>query len=192
MKIKKIIATVAAVFALGTSAFAFEWSECWKNYGGGIEKGDMILSVGLGLNYGAFTYLGDDGGYFIPNILADFEIAHPIWILPFSFGGYLGFDGYGWKSDGESNTWTRTSLGGLAKYHVQLPVEKLDVYLGLKMGVSIWNNKWDLDNDNSGSDVIWHFDGNYVLGASYFFTDLIGINAELGYPYTRVAVAVKF
>ncbi len=192
MKIKKIIATVAAVFALGTSAFAFEWSECWKNYGGGIEKGDMILSVGLGLNYGAFTYLGDDGGYFIPNILADFEIAHPIWVLPFSFGGYLGFDGYGWKSDGEYNSWTRTSLGGLAKYHVQLPVEKLDVYLGLKMGVSIWNNKWDYDNDESGSDVIWHFDGNYVLGASYYFTDLIGLNAELGYPYTRVSVAFKF
>lgn len=33
-------------------------SECWQNYGGGIEKGDMILSVGLGLNYGAFSYLG--------------------------------------------------------------------------------------------------------------------------------------
>lgn len=196
MKIKKIIATVAAVFALGTSAFAFEWSECWQNYGGGIEKGDMILSVGLGLNYGAFSYLGDEGGYFIPNILADFEIAQPIWLLPFTFGGYLGVDGYGCKTGGDYNSWVRTSFGGLAKYHVQLPVEKLDVYLGLKLGLSIWNNKWDYDNsngtNNSGSDSTWYFDGNYVLGASYYFTNLIGVNAELGYPYTRVAVAVKF
>lgn len=64
------------------------------------------------------------------------------------------------------------------------------------MGLSIWNNKWDYDysdgTNNSGSDYSWYFDGNYVLGASYYFTNLIGVNAELGYPYTRVAVAVKF
>ncbi len=195
MKLKKIIATVAAVFALGTSAFAFEWSECWKNYGGGIEKGDMILSAGLGLNYTAFSMLGNNGSYVIPNILADFEIAQPIWVLPFTFGGYAGFDGYGWKTGGEYNSWTRISLGGLAKYHVQLPVEKLDVYLGLKLGVSIWNNKWEYKaygETYSGSEPHWYFDGNYVLGATYYFTDMIGVNAELGYPYTRVAVAVKF
>lgn len=143
-----------------------------------------------------FLIWGDDGGYFIPNILADFEIAQPIWLLPFTFGGYLGVDGYGCKTGSDYNSWVRTSFGGLAKYHVQLPVEKLDVYLGLKLGLSIWNNKWDYDNsngtNNSGSDSTWYFDGNYVLGASYYFTNLIGVNAELGYPYTRVAVAVKF
>ncbi len=187
MKIKKIIATVAAVFALGTSAFAFEWSEFWKNYGGGIEKGDMILSAGTALSFSSLEYLGSDGGYCIPPILADFEIAQPIWVLPFTFGGFAGVEMYG-----NTKYWSYfyTTFGGLAKYHVQLPPEKLDVYVGLKLGASARSGTYN--GEGGGTDFGWGFYWGTCLGATWYFTDMIGVNAELGYPYTRVAVSFKF
>lgn len=179
MKLKKIIATVAAVFALGTSAFAFEWSEFWKNYGGGIEKGDMLLSAGVNLNFDYFTYFGYGGGYAIPPVSVDFEIAQPIWVLPFTFGGYARVGAFGYSD----RFWMDIAAGGLAKYHVQLPPEKLDVYLGLKLGVKFY----------VGYDFAPGFDqGGYVLGASYFFSDNFAVNAEVGYPNTRVAAMLKF
>ena len=193
MKIKKLLAVAATLAAFTASSFAYDWADCWKYYGGGIKKGDMIVSAGIGLDYGTLSTMSYNGGYFIPAVSADFEMAVPVSSiqLPFTFGGYAAFNGYGWKDAGNYEQWTRLSFGGLAKYHVQLPVEKLDVYLGLKLGLSIWSEKWD-SGYGSGTENYWHFDGNYVLGASYFFTDMFGANLELGYPCTRIALTVKF
>ena len=44
------IAFAALVMALvcGTaSAKEFDWSKCWCTFGGGIEQGDVLLSVGV-------------------------------------------------------------------------------------------------------------------------------------------------
>ena len=45
MKKFKVLAVLAALFCC-TTAYAkdFDWSQCWCNYGGGIEKGDFIVS----------------------------------------------------------------------------------------------------------------------------------------------------
>ncbi|MBO4320476.1 MAG: hypothetical protein J5857_08405 [Treponema sp.] len=47
---KKFLAVFASLFVFGSvSSFAFDWSQCWCNYGGGVEKGDLILHVDAGL-----------------------------------------------------------------------------------------------------------------------------------------------
>ena len=52
MKKFKLVAVLMFLFC-GTalSAKDFDWSECWCNYGGGIEKGDVILNLDGGLYY---------------------------------------------------------------------------------------------------------------------------------------------
>ena len=52
--------------------------------------------------------------------------------------GVDGVPDYEWK--GEMNY---INLGALANYHIQVPVEKLDLYAGLRVGLEFWN--WKVD-----------------------------------------------
>ena len=46
MKKFTVVAALMVLFC-GTalSAKSFDWSECWCNYGGGLEKGDFVVNV---------------------------------------------------------------------------------------------------------------------------------------------------
>ena len=57
--LKCVLAAVALAFVAGAQAAAddFDWSQCWCNYGGGIEDGDWLLTVDGGLYYNDFAYL---------------------------------------------------------------------------------------------------------------------------------------
>lgn len=158
-KLKAILLGFALCMAAPLVAEDFDWSQFWCNYGAGIEKGDMLLSADVGIGWLSFY----------PTVYVDFEIAQPIWKLPFTFGGYASvrpFGGFG------------LSVGGSAAYHVMLPPKNLDVYLGLKIGIDILPTIW--------------FTPGFNIGASWYFTDKIGVNLELGYPGTRAGVIFKF
>lgn len=187
MKNKKkliVCALCAALIGTAVSAEEFNWAECWKNYGGEIEEGDFIVNAGVGLSAWNFNY--SSSSWIIPYLEASVEYTKKIWVLPFGFGGYFGFCGQG-NSDSDWS-YNYINFGGLVNYHIQLPVEKLDVYTGIRMGADIVTHKVA-----GSSDVGGFFDFNYRLGASYYFTDLIGVNAEIGWPvYLKASVSFKF
>ena len=177
---KGLLAGLVLLFAAPLSAGDFDWSQFWCNYGGGIEKGDLIVNVDLGLEFGLLGWIGG-GGWFIPPVMAELQVAQPIWKLPFTFGGYAGISGFGWDKYGIFIV----KFGGEAAYHVMLPPEKLDVYLSLKLGGDIY-----LGEFVGFSPFNFTFGGS--LGATWYFTDLIGVNLEVGYPMIKAGVSLKF
>lgn len=212
-KFSKLIVTLSAVFAMSASLFAFDWSSCWKTYGGGIKKGDMIIDVDLGLGSNFFYPFTDgrDGKWAMPNVTATFEVAQPIWVLPFTFGGYVGIGGYGYGNKYWENrncdgcgAWGNThvdklsnhfrlQVGGTIAYHIALPPEKLDVYARVKLGCDFdfYNHKYDCNHpDGNGgnhkytdknSGMHANFAFGTTLGASYYFTDNFGAHVEVGF-----------
>ena len=97
---KKFLAVFASLFVFGSvSSFAFDWSQCWCNYGGGIQEGDFILNIDGGLCYNDLVYTACDDYWFIPPVMVEMQYAQPIWKLPFTFGGYAGFRAYGYSYD---------------------------------------------------------------------------------------------
>ena len=196
----KKITLLAAIMVLfcGTalSAKSFDWSECWCNYGGGIEKGDFIINVDGGLMFNDFVYTVYDDYWFIPPVMVEVQYAQPIWKLPFTFGGYAGLHAYGYKYDSwdksdhkyvkkEAQYWG-VFFGGEAAYHVQLPPEGLDVYAVTRIGGNVPivkpNKYWVED----------YFHVGEAIGANWFFGDFFGVNAEVGYPFSKIGVTFKF
>lgn len=184
---KKIKALFVSLVLLSGSLFAgdFDWSQCWCNYGAGIKKGDKVLTVDAGIPWTYFDAF-NSGGWAIPQVTIDFEVAAPIWKLPFTFGGYGGFGLESFHYGNEAFTHVLTSVGAAATYHVMMPPKGLDLYAGLKTGIKIdWSDYY-----TANFDV--RFDYGFNIGASWFFSDVFGINLELGYPINRFGMVFKF
>ena len=182
---------VAVVFALAcgsVSASEFDWSKCWCTFGGGIEQGDVLLSVGVA----PFSLLGFRSGdgytyWAVPYSEVNLEVATYVGKLPFTFGGYAGLfmDGVDY-TDAHLKDWFDINLytGAEALYHISLPPSELDVYAGARAGVVIYFG------DTTGVDFSW---GVVALGARYFFSKSFGVNLEIGYPnWVKAGVTFKF
>lgn len=184
---KKIKVFVISTVLFCTSLFAsdFDWSQCWCNYGAGIKKGDKILTVDAGVPWTYFDSF-NSGGWAIPEITVDFQVACPIWKLPFTFGGYgsIGYEKYCYDYGDFSHF--LTSFGGSATYHVRMPPKNLDLYSGLKIGILMDFSDYYRSGHN------FSFDWGYNIGASWYFSDEFGVNLELGYPLNRFGMVFKF
>lgn len=185
---KKLKGLFAALIMLcSTSVFAgdFDWSQCWCNYGAGIEKGDMIVDVAVGLNDEFFRPFGQNSAWSLPYMEAAFDVALPIWKLPFSWGGFYGLNIGGANGNGWNYSLFSMNFGGQVKYHVLLPVDNLDVYAGIRLGANLaFSNAW---NPYFG----FYYDG--FLGAHYFLNDNFGFVAEFGYPvWLKAGISLKF
>lgn len=192
---KKIKALIAALFVLcSSSLFAddFDWSQCWCNYGAGIKQGDKLLSVDFGIDYDYVSLIGN-GYWGLPTAVVDFEIAQPIWKLPFTFGGYAGYRLSGYKNDDLDLNIVSSTLyfGGTAAYHVQLPPKNLDVYVATKLGFWLGLTNADKEFKEYAPKSFW-IDIGEVMGASWYFNDSFGINLELGYPINKFGIIFKF
>lgn len=197
---KLSLVAVLMVLLCGTSlsAKSFDWSQCWCNYGGGIEKGDFIVNVDMGLWYADLVYNGlYDDYWFIPPVMVEVQYAQPIWKLPFTFGGYAGIHAYGYKYidhyDNRLNavydtaTYWGVFFGGEAAYHVQLPPEGLDVYLATRIGGNV-----PVVKPTTSTWVADYFQFGEAIGANWFFGKTFGLNLEFGYPFTKFGVTLKF
>ena len=203
----------------------------WKNYGAGIEEGDFIVrgDIGFSRHWKSLPY---DGSMKVPYLEASVEYTKKLGELPLGFGGFIGYSqdkmkesasfgvedvpDYEWK--GEMNY---INLGALANYHIQVPVEKLDLYAGLRLGLEFWNWKVDYKYPFSYTDYEtsknWYggtvttpvfkyrtekesikkngtnFYAGINFGASYFFTEKFGANIEVGYPsLIKIGGTAKF
>lgn len=191
---KKLMAIAIAMFTLVTSVSAYEWKDSWQNYGGGIKEHQFIVNAGAGINSALF----DGHDIVFPPIELSVEFTQKIWVLPFGFGGFFAYDGYSdkWEQYGVEYAVAENNLyfGGLIKYHAQLPVENLDVYARTYLGakVNMWESVNNVD-DKKSSDTKTYFYSEWGIGATWYFSDLFGVNVELGYPtIVKAGVSFKF
>lgn len=191
---KKLMAIAIAMFTLVASVSAYEWKDSWQNYGGGIKEHQFIVNAGAGINSALF----DGHDLVFPPIELSVEFTQKIWVLPFGFGGFFAYDRYSdkWEQYGVEYAVAENNLyfGGLIKYHAQLPVENLDVYARTYLGakVNMWESVNNVD-DKKSSDTKTYFYSEWGIGATWYFSDLFGVNVELGYPtIVKAGVSFKF
>ena len=191
---KKLMAIAIAMFTLVASVSAYEWKDSWQNYGGGIKEHQFIVNAGAGINSALF----DGHDLVFPPIELSVEFTQKIWVLPFGFGGFFAYDGSfdektvngGKHEEAIKNLY----FGGLIKYHAQLPIENLDVYARTYLGAKV--HMWEEDNNynyKKSSDTVTSFYSEWGIGATWYFSDLFGVNVELGYPtIVKAGVSFKF
>ena len=174
---KKFLAVFAALFVFGTAgAFAFDWSQCWCNYGGGVEKGDVILHVDTGLG----PWLFGNKDWNVPYVEVGVNVAGYIWKLPFTFGGYVGTDIHGYQD----YFYTRLFTGGDIAYHIQLPPKIMDLYAGNRIGVVLYLGDYSKN---------WNMTYDFYTGINFFFTEAFGLNVEVGsVNWLRAGLSFKF
>ena len=153
---KKIFAALFASFMIAASVSAFDGATFWKEYGGGIKNGDSIVNIGAALGVSGF------------NVNGSYEKAvHINDMLPFTFGGTAGFTfGSGFSV---------VTVDALAKYHFNFGVVPLVVYAGVLLGANVSFVKDCPPN--------FGFDYDVFAGATWFFTDKMGVTLETGWPY---------
>ena len=185
---KKSLFAFALLFALGTAGVsAFDWSQSWCNYGGGVKKGDLILQVDSGL--GGWL-LEENYGYerwTIPYTEAEVSYAGFIGKLPFAFGGFVGLDGHGYRYSSHEVDIRRfytVCAGGDIAYHFQLPPKIIDMYVGARAGFKLRLGDYE---DHFRFLIDPH------VGANFFFSDFFGLNVEAGYEnWLRAGLSFKF
>ena len=194
-KISLVAALMVLLCGASLSAKDFDWSQSWCNYGAGIKEGDFLVTADVGLDFSELAYAGYTNGWFMPPVMVEVQYAKKIWKLPFTFGGFAGVSGHGytshwWYTYGGNTVdyydkyyWWDIFFGAEAAYHAKLPVDTLDVYVVTRLGANI-------PVTNAGSINYVHF--GEAIGINWFFSDKVGLNAELGYPFTKVGVTFKF
>ena len=151
----------------------------WKSYSPAFPEKSLAIQAGIGLGYVM------PGTVSIPPLGLSVDYALPLWKLPFSLGGYIGYAYSEDKNSLGSYTWayqyTYYIVGARMAYHVDFGIKKLDSYAGAMLG-------WDVASVNTSGNAITGSVasagglslGLYV-GARYFFTPNWAAFAELGY-----------
>jgi hypothetical protein len=147
------------------------------------QKGDFILSAGVGLGYyyAGGTTLQLNGEYFVMDKL--------------SIGGYFGYTTWNYGFFGDDYKYNFIDFGVRGSYHFSelfgINNENLDIYGGAQLGylVSSFSGPGGTTfNDVYGGGVR----GGIHAGARYFFTPKFGAYGELGVGFTPLALGVTF
>jgi hypothetical protein len=153
--------------------------------------GNGILGFGFGPGIG---FYGSNG--FGPAILVHYD--HTIWQAgpgAVSLGGQIGFSFFGDKYTYLETTynyrWVNMGFVFRGAYHYGWDVPGLDTYAGFGVGTyfSMYNND-GYENGKGSSQV--GFLPTLFFGGSYFFNDMIGVNAEMGYNFSFISVGMNF
>lgn len=162
-----------------------------------FQKGTNIVSAGVGLGSSILSYSGASQS---PALSLQYERG--VWDIGgpgvISLGGYAGFKGYSFSGPDYSQKWHYTVLGVRSAYHYNgLGIDKLDVYGGVMLSYDILSYSYSAAGGYSvsGSGAYGSAAAlSIYVGARYFFSDHIGVLAELGYgvAYLNVGLAAKF
>ena len=177
---KKVILVLLVLVVVSGSAFAIDMLSFPPPLGGGA----IMIDLGIGLRY-------IDWGTIVtkmqvPPLWFQAEYALPVGV-PISVGGGFAFTRrVGRWDDDFSLTYITPHLR--ANWHWGFPVSWLDFYTGLGVGFDIVNANYG-DYSVSDSDFFW----GIQAGAHFYFTRVIGVMAETGFPfYLKAGVALKF
>ncbi|GEM_PF-439034 len=179
----KLLFSAAAIAALSIGSITDASAQVIKGFykqsykarnNGTFDKGTGIFSIGLGApyiydNYSRTTF---------PPVYAKYEMG----IMDEVGVGLVGGMGFGRNRYNDDNFFT-TTIGVLGYYHFNkfIPLQKLDVYAGLGIGMDINNRNYN------GTEVNPLF--LFKAGARYYFTHSFGVYIESGYDMLSVANA---
>jgi hypothetical protein len=183
---KKLILSVAVVFFALTRLQGVDPT---------FVKGDKALNLGIGI--GATWYSGTGYQGQVPPVSASLEFGVVDNVLEkgvVGVGPYLGYSSYKWEYQDWGYKYSNIILGARGTFHYPL-VEKLDTYVGILLGYQILSAKefgtpvgFDYSASSSGISTAG------FVGARYYFKELIGVLAELGYgiTYLNLGIVLKF
>jgi hypothetical protein len=159
-----------------------------------FSKGDKVINLGIG----APVYLGGNGYETkLPLISGSFDYGLFDGLLEnkasIGVGGYIGYTANRFEYFGDRGfDFSYFIIGPRASFHYN-PIDKLDTYGGLLLGLNIVgsSNYGDADpfykpNNESG------FIPALYAGARYYFTDNIAAFAEIGYGVSVIEVGLSF
>lgn len=157
-----------------------------------FNKGDGVLSASVGFG-SSISHI--DGTYkvaFPPTSIAfDYGIVDNLFDEKSSIGvgGYIGYTSRKWETYGSYSDFI---IGARGTFHYQL-VKNLDTYAAIILGIDIYSNKYDFDNEKV-TDHSTYLAYAIQVGARYYFTNNFAAMAELGYgiAYFNIGVAFKF
>jgi hypothetical protein len=190
----KLLGIIVIGAALPASAFGVDW----KAYPDSIKSGNIIANAGVGIGtplYGDMT---------IPPLILNVDYALPMGGIPFTLGGFFGFNQskYEWISGlgyDYTTTYTGTAFGARLAYHPNFEVKNLDAYATFALGYYLYGAETKYTGEWLGAKTkpanrdTFYFGFN--LGARYFFTPVVGVWGELGYSplsYITAGISVKF
>lgn len=184
---KKLCFIIVAFFLVVSYSSAQEQS---------FAQDNNVVSLGVGFGGNLYNLSGYSGVSRIPLISLGYErcIIGNLFndksslgvgaIIDYTSAKYNGSYGWGWKS-------SSTIIGAKGALHYAF-VDKLDTYAGLILGYNIYSWKWTGDYTTGGSSGSGGFDWTFYLGARYYFTDAIGVFAEVGAGYTLLKAGLAF
>jgi len=178
---KKFGYTLAAVVLL----VSFSQS---KLFAQGVEKGDFLLSPGLGFGYlyaGGVT-IGVTGEYaFTDEISGGGYVAFTHWNNDFRYG-----------TSSYSNNYNFIDFGVRASYHfaklLQLPNMKFDPYAGAQVGFATSSYNYDGPSGSFNDAYDGSIRGGLYAGARYFVKDNIGFYGEVGFALCPIMIGATF
>ena len=205
---KKLLSCVAGLLICAAAVFAdTSAEEIFTNYNKPLNKkgGDFILNVGAGIDDNLFYGTVTTNRWYIPPVFVTGEWTVKCGVVPLGFGFEAGYVGHGYTyynnylNDKDVYSWNNFVVAALANYHINLPVDNLDVYAGPRLGAVLvirdykYYNNGNLVENSSGTTTYVDFWGGVVLGATYYFSDSFGVNLEVGYPLiAKVSASFKF
>ncbi len=187
---KFLLCFVLLAFIATTSLFAWEPSDL-TTYPSIVNEKSWLLNVGVGL--GDFPKSFDANYFWIPPVRVTLDKNVPLGGkgLPFFFGGHIGFSGHGYKHKNTSWFYGNIPIGARFGYHFNFGVDKLDVYAVTSAGWVIYLG----DNDFRPDNLLGLPFLGVNVGARYFFTDNLGVWAEVGYTsvsWLDIGLTFKF
>lgn len=177
---KKVFLLLALVCLLGVSSQAQEI----------LKKGDIVVDARVGFgSYNAFyrmalppiSVTGEYG--IVDNLIAGKNGSIGV-------GAYVGVAGYKYVED----KLFRMTVGARAAFHYQF-IDKLDTYAGIMLGLDIRNFKdyyYYTPDELADRYTKMGLAHSEFVGARYYFTDNIAVNAEFGYGISYFSVGASF
>lgn len=154
-----------------------------------FQQGTSVINAGVGFG----TNLGGLGNA-RPAISVSYEYGK--WEAGgpgvISLGGYVGNTGYSYSGSGYSQKWNYTVVGARSAYHYNgfANTPDLDVYGGLMLSYNIVSYKAD---GYSGPNTYGSGLGfSAFLGGRWFFSEKMGVYAELGYGVSVINAGIAF
>ena len=191
MKKLLLVLLIFAVFA--GSAFALDFD--LMSYPPPVEGGNILVDVGIG-----FAYFGLDGKMVLPPIFLQGEYALPTLPLSVGIGGSFATrkEEFGLFSSDALMRYTLITFGARANWHWGFDIDWLDLYTGISLGWLMQRVKYEPEALDAWADTMgikpkngW-FDYGFQVGAHFYFTQNIGAVVEVGFPYLKAGLALKF
>jgi hypothetical protein len=178
---KKLIVAIVVLGAASGTLFAFDP----MSYPPPVEGGNILVDagIGFGLNPGR-------GSVSIPPLSASVEYALPV-NVPVSVGGSVGFSRYKKDWGAFDETFTYFIFGARGNWHWGFNVDWLDLYSGLFLGYRYASWDWDGPSGYNDPDYSGLAFGAQI-GAHFYFTKTVGAVVELGAPFSKIGLALKF